>query len=88
MSFVSKITKTFKHLNQIFEKKIKLKGEYSNLFKEHKIMLNDYYKMLNKYKKISEEFNLPDNNYTKGLEVKKNKISMILGKQFKRKKEK
>ena len=51
-------------------------------------MLNDYYKMLNKYKKISEEFNRLDNNYTKELEVKKNKISMLLGKQFKRKKEK
>ena len=30
MSFVSKITKTFKHLNQIFEKKNKIKNPKLN----------------------------------------------------------
>ena len=47
-------------------------------------MLNDYNTIVNKYKKISEEFNCFDNNYMKELEEIKNKISELREKKLKK----
>ena len=51
-------------------------------------MLNDWGAVLNKYKKISEEFICFDNNYIKELEEIKNKISKLREKQVKKDKKK